>query len=75
MNLDTLAEQTKNASAVKYLLNNKELEKTIHELYKDDNISIQRRRNISNIINNLTKNTYNVDNRIDQNNNGKSFKI
>ena len=66
LNLDTLAEQTKNASAVKYLLNNKELEKAIHELYKDDNISIQRRRNISNIINNLTKNTYNVDNIIQE---------
>ena len=62
LNLDTLAEQTKYASGVKYLLNNKELEKSIHEIYKDDNISTQRRRNISNIYNNLTKNTYNIDN-------------
>ena len=61
LNLDTLAEQTKYASGVKYLLNNKELEKAIHEIYKDDNLSIPRRRNISNIYNNLTKNTYNVD--------------
>ena len=66
LNLNTLAEQTKNASAVKYLLNNKELEKAIHELYKDDNIDVQRRRDLSNIINNLTKNTYNVDNIIQE---------
>ena len=61
LNLDTLAEQTKNVSAVKYLLNNKELEKAIHEIYKEENLSVERRRNISNIYNNLTKNTYNVD--------------
>ena len=61
LNLDTLAVQTKYVSGVKYLLNNKELEKAIHELYKDDKISMQRRKNISCIYNNLTKNTYNVD--------------
>ena len=61
LNLDTLAEQTKYVSAVKYLLNNKELEKAIHGLYKEDNLSIERRRKISKIYNNLTKNTYNVD--------------
>ena len=61
LNLDTLAEQTKYVSAVKYLLNNKELEKIIHALYKEDNLDIQRRRKISKIYNNLTKNTYNVD--------------
>ena len=62
INLDTLATQTKYSTAVKYLLNNKDLAKNIHELYKDDKISLPRRRNISTIYNNLTKNTYNVDN-------------
>ena len=61
INLDTLATQTKYSTAVKCLLNNMELTKNIHNLYKDDNISLPRRRNISNIYNNLTKNTYNVD--------------
>ena len=66
LNLDTLAAQTKYASAVKYLLNNIDLEKAIHELYKDENINVQKRRNISTIYNNLTKNTYNVDNIIQE---------
>ena len=61
INLDTLATQTKYSTAVKYLLNNLELTKNIHELYKDDNISLPRRRNISTIYNNLIKNTFNVD--------------
>jgi hypothetical protein len=43
-------------------LNNKDLAKSIHDLYKDDNLSLPRRRNIATIYNNLTKNTYNVDN-------------
>ena len=62
INLDTLATQTKYSTAVKYLLNNKDLAKNIHEIYKDEKLSIPRRRNISTIYNNLTKNTYNVDN-------------
>ena len=62
INLDTLATQTKYSTAVKYLLNNKELAKNIHDIYKDENLTIPRRRNISTIYNNLTKNTYNVDN-------------
>ena len=62
INLDTLATQTKYSTAVKYLLNNKELTKNIHDIYKDEKLSIPRRRNISTIYNNLTKNTYNVDN-------------
>ena len=61
VNLDTLANQTKYSTAVKCLLNNKELSKNIHDLYKDDNLPLQRRRNIATIYNNLTKNTYNVD--------------
>ena len=61
INLDTLATQTKYSTAVKYLLNNKDLAKNIHELYKDEKLSLPRRRNISTIYNNLTKNTYNVD--------------
>ena len=67
INLDTLAEQTNYSSAVKDLLNNKELLKAITELYSDKDLSIQRRRHISNIYNNLTKNTYNVDNIIQDN--------
>ena len=62
INLDTLATQTKYSTAVKYLLNNKDLAKNIHDLYKDENLSLPRRRNIATIYNNLTKNTYNVDN-------------
>ena len=62
INLDTLATQTKYSTAVKYLLNNKDLAKNIHELYKDEKLSLPKRRNISTIYNNLTKNTYNVDN-------------
>ena len=61
INLDTLSTQTKYSTAVKCLLNNMELTKNIHGIYKDDNLPLQRRRNISNIYNNLTKNTYNVD--------------
>ena len=61
VNLDTLATQTKYSTAVKCFLNNKDLAKNIHELYKDDKLSLQRRRNIATIYNNLTKNTYNVD--------------
>ena len=66
LNLDTLAEITKYTSGVKYLLNNKELEVSIHEIYKKDDLTIERRRNISNIYNNLTKNTYNVDSLIQE---------
>ena len=61
INLDTLAHQTKYSTAVKCLLNNKDLTKNIHELYKADNLPIERRKNISTIYNNLMKNTYNVD--------------
>ena len=61
INLDTLGNQTKYSTAVKCLLNNKDLTKNIHELYKADNLPIKRRKNISTIYNNLMKNTYNVD--------------
>ena len=61
INLDTLANQTKYSTAVKCLLNNKELTKNIHELYKAEDLPVQRRKNISQIYSNLMKNTYNVD--------------
>ena len=62
INLDTLVIQAKYSTVVKYLLNNKNLVKNIHDLYKDENLSFQRRRNFATVYNNLTKNSYNVDN-------------
>ena len=67
LNLDTLAEQTKYSSAVKDLLGNKELLKATNEIYSDKELPIQRRRHLSNIYNNLTKNTYNIDSIIQDN--------
>ena len=62
-NLDSLATISKDLSTIKNLINNDELNSIILKIYNDkDNLTLNERRNISTLFNNLLKNTFNVEN-------------
>ena len=68
INLDSLMTQSKDLSTLKNIINNDELTAIILNIYDDkENISINQRRNISILFNNLLKNTFNVENILEKN--------
>ena len=63
-NLSTLANLSKYSTAVKYILNDKELSNKLKDMYSKDDLPIEQRRDLSTIYSNICKNTYYVDNLI-----------
>ena len=62
INLNTLANLSKYSTAVKYILNDKDLSKSLKDIYSKNDLPMEQRRNLSTIYSNICKNTYNVDN-------------
>ena len=60
-NLETLSNFSNFPTAVKYIMNDNEIFNTCKEEYSNDEIPIERRRNLANIFNNISKNSYNID--------------
>ena len=62
INLESLATLSKDLSSIKNLINNDELNSILLKIYNDkENLTINGRRNISTLFNNLLKNTFNVE--------------
>ena len=67
INLDSLSTISKDISTIKNIINNDEINSLILKIYNDkDNLKPSERRNISTLYNNLLKNTFNVENIIEQ---------
>jgi hypothetical protein len=61
-NLETLSNFSNFPTAVKYIMNDNEIFNTCKEEYSnDENLPLERRRNLANIFNNISKNSYNID--------------
>ena len=61
-NLETLSNFSNFPTAVKYIMNDNEIFNTCKEEYSnDDDLPLERRRNLANIFNNISKNSYNID--------------
>ena len=66
INLDSLAALSKDISTMKHLITNDQLTSVLLNVYNDNqNLTLPQRRNISTIFNNLSKNTFNVENIIE----------
>ena len=66
INLDSLTTLSKDISTMKNLITNDQLTSVLLNVYNDkQNLTLPQRRNISTIFNNLSKNTFNVENIIE----------